>query len=261
MRGDTCLTSLLLQVLRLTTTCWAQGSSTGQYVQTAPVLASALSTAVSRRSTSGVENSTSRDLWPAVSQLAWCLAMTANAAEPHCITAVSVHPHHPNTPCWLRCCLKRLHVLLLLPLHICPLRYVYQETLGRWSALDLFFGLAFLARRDSERYPAADIAATGTPLAPSSRVEARRLLAELRKVRRYMVYCQGLRHRTAEQQQRHWADALGTGGHSTGGLQRPLAIHKATACQFAILQQLHGERGEHGDACTSGVLLMQGVAW
>jgi hypothetical protein len=91
-------------------------------------------------------------------------------------------------------------------------RYVYQETLGRWSALDLFFGLAFLARRDSERYPAADIAATGTPLAPCSRLEAQRLLAELRRVRRYMVYCQGLRHRTAEQQQRHWADALDTGG-------------------------------------------------
>lgn len=43
-------------------------------------------------------------------------------------------------------------------------RYVYHETLGRWHTVDLFVGLAYLANRDAVEYPAADIAAHGTPV-------------------------------------------------------------------------------------------------
>jgi hypothetical protein len=95
---------------------------------------------------------------------------------------------------------------------------VFQETLGRWHAVDLFFGLAYLSRREwGAEHPAADIAATGVPicegLAPP---QAEAMLSELRTLRRLMVFCQGLRHHGAEAQQRHWARLLGTGAAPAG---------------------------------------------
>lgn len=91
------------------------------------------------------------------------------------------------------------------------LRYVYQETLGRWRAVDLFFGLAYLSRRESNEYPAADIAAAGAPVCDGlSREGARALLSELKLLRRMAIYCQGLRHHGAAAQRRHWTTLLGT---------------------------------------------------
>lgn len=91
------------------------------------------------------------------------------------------------------------------------LRYVWLETLGRWRAVDLFFGLAYLSRRDGDEYPAADIAAAGAPVCEGlGDAEARALLEELRLLRRMAVYCQGLRHHGAAAQRRHWTALLGT---------------------------------------------------
>lgn len=93
-------------------------------------------------------------------------------------------------------------------------RYMYQETLGRWHAIDLFFGLAYLSRRGTEVYPAADIAAAGRVVntAEVSPEAAQEMLLELQRVQRYMLYCQGLRHHKAELQRKHWHDLVGTGG-------------------------------------------------
>jgi hypothetical protein len=99
-----------------------------------------------------------------------------------------------------------------------PASYVYQETLGRWHAIDLFFGLAYISRRESREYPAADIAAAGAPVCQGlGRAEAAALLEELRLLRRLMVYCQGLRHHGADAQRRHWLLGLGTGEAAGGG--------------------------------------------
>jgi hypothetical protein len=38
---------------------------------------------------------------------------------------------------------------------------------------------------------------------------AQALLVQLQHVRRYMLYCQGLRHHRPEQQRKHWKDMLG----------------------------------------------------
>lgn len=90
---------------------------------------------------------------------------------------------------------------------------MYTETFGRWHALDLFFGLAYLSRRAMDEYPAADIAAAGHPLSTPgmSPAAAQELLMELQHARRYMLYCQGLRHHKPEQQRKHWKDMLGLG--------------------------------------------------
>jgi hypothetical protein len=93
-------------------------------------------------------------------------------------------------------------------------RYMYQETLGRWHAIDLFFGLAYLSRRGTEVYPAADVAAAGRVIntAELSPEAAHDMLLQLQRVQRYMLYCQGLRHHKAELQRKHWHDLVGTGG-------------------------------------------------
>lgn len=110
-------------------------------------------------------------------------------------------------------------------------RYMYLETFGRWHAIDLFFGLAYLSRRATSEYPAADIAAAGQAISGQqlSAVEAQRLLQELRDVRRYMLYCQGLRHHRPEQQKKHWHDLVGLGKyiiwyHSYKGQQAKCSI-------------------------------------
>ena len=38
---------------------------------------------------------------------------------------------------------------------------MYGETLGRWRTADLLIGLAYLARREREEHPIADIAGCG----------------------------------------------------------------------------------------------------
>lgn len=94
----------------------------------------------------------------------------------------------------------------------CNTRYMYQETLGRWHAIDLFFGLAYLSRRDSQVYPASDIAAAGRPISTNLSLQERTaLLEQLRQVRRYMLYCQGLRHHKPALQRKHWKDSNGLG--------------------------------------------------
>jgi hypothetical protein len=98
-------------------------------------------------------------------------------------------------------------------------RYTYNETLGRWGALDLFFGLSYLSRRPSDAYPASDIAATGRPLhGPALEPQAAVvLLQQLQEARRYMLYCQGLRHHKPELQKKHWRILVGLGEQGWGG--------------------------------------------
>lgn len=91
---------------------------------------------------------------------------------------------------------------------------MYHETFGRWHAIDLFFGLAYLARRPTEEYPAADIAAAGQVLhdVRMQPQHARDLIQQLQEVKRYMLYCQGLKHNKPELQLKHWRITTGLGG-------------------------------------------------
>lgn len=123
-------------------------------------------------------------------------------------------------------------------------RYMYQETFGKWHAIDLFFGLAYLSRRAADEYPAADIAAAGQPLATQHMATGatRALLLQLQHARRYMLYCQGLRHHGPEQQRKHWRDLLGLreadilAHNPAAGLLRPAyAIVKDTTTRQVIL--------------------------
>ena len=41
---------------------------------------------------------------------------------------------------------------------------MYSESLGRWRTADLLIGLAYLARREGEEHPVADIAANAQPI-------------------------------------------------------------------------------------------------
>ena len=43
-------------------------------------------------------------------------------------------------------------------------RYMYSEILGRWRTADLLIGLAYLARREGQEHPVADIAAKAQPI-------------------------------------------------------------------------------------------------
>lgn len=90
---------------------------------------------------------------------------------------------------------------------------MYQETLGRWHAIDLFFGLAYLSRRAIDEYPAADIAAAGQALHDQHMqpAAAQELMHQLQEVRRYMLYCQGLKHHKPELQLKHWRITTGLG--------------------------------------------------
>eukprot|EP00882_Tetradesmus_deserticola_P015060 GHRQ01016032.1.p1 GENE.GHRQ01016032.1~~GHRQ01016032.1.p1 ORF type:complete len:240 (+),score=88.82 GHRQ01016032.1:354-1073(+) len=124
------------------------------------------------------------------------------------------------------------------------MRYVYQETFGKWHAIDLFFGLAYLSRRAADEYPAADIAAAGQPMATPhmAPAAAKALLVQLQHARRYMLYCQGLRHYRPEQQRKHWQDMLGLreqdilAHNPTAGLLRPaFAVVKDTTTRQVIL--------------------------
>ena len=45
----------------------------------------------------------------------------------------------------------------------CP-RYMYSESLGRWRTADLLIGLAYLARREGQEHPVADIASKAQPI-------------------------------------------------------------------------------------------------
>lgn len=56
-------------------------------------------------------------------------------------------------------------------------RYMYGETLGRWRTADLLIGLAYLARREPQESPVADIAKAARPLGQGVPVEQRRELA------------------------------------------------------------------------------------
>lgn len=55
-------------------------------------------------------------------------------------------------------------------------RFAYGETLGRWRTADLLIGLAYLARREKQEHPVADIAQSaklfglGTVVPPSAQV-------------------------------------------------------------------------------------------
>jgi len=93
---------------------------------------------------------------------------------------------------------------------------MYQETFGRWHAIDLFFGLAYLSRRPTNEYPAADIAAAGTALHDEQMQPqaAQDLTQQLQEVKRYMLYCQGLKHHKPELQLKHWRITTGLGEQS-----------------------------------------------
>lgn len=90
---------------------------------------------------------------------------------------------------------------------------MYQETFGRWHAIDLFFGLAYLSRRATDEYPACDIAAAGQPLHGQHMQlqDAQQLILQLQQLKRYMLYCQGLKHHKPELQLKHWRITTGLG--------------------------------------------------
>lgn len=41
---------------------------------------------------------------------------------------------------------------------------MYSESLGRWRTADLLIGLAYLARREGQEHPVADIASQAQPI-------------------------------------------------------------------------------------------------
>ena len=53
---------------------------------------------------------------------------------------------------------------------------MYGETLGRWRTADLLIGLAYLAKREGEGHPVADIAAQGRPIGEGASEEQRLVL-------------------------------------------------------------------------------------
>ena len=55
-------------------------------------------------------------------------------------------------------------------------RFMYGETLGRWRTADLLIGLAYLAKREGEGHPVADIAAQGRPIGEGASDEQRLVL-------------------------------------------------------------------------------------
>ncbi|KAK9804709.1 hypothetical protein WJX72_001137 [[Myrmecia] bisecta] len=83
------------------------------------------------------------------------------------------------------------------------LRYIHGETLGRWPVTDLFLGLAYLARRQGQEHPLADLAKQGRPCGDASNHSLHNhegLLAELHTLERFMNYCLALRERRPPQQ-------------------------------------------------------------
>ena len=67
---------------------------------------------------------------------------------------------HPIQRCtW--CCLRG-SAASLYSFHVLS-RYMYGETLGRWRSADLLIGLAYMARRELDYRPVADIAEQGVP--------------------------------------------------------------------------------------------------
>ena len=90
-------------------------------------------------------------------------------------------------------------------------RYAFGQTLGRWYTLDLFIGLAYLSHREALDYPAADIARQAKSLlalsepssssedSPADRDKLQTLLLEMNEVRRYLLFCRGLKFKMAEQ--------------------------------------------------------------
>lgn len=140
-------------------------------------------------------------------------------------------------------------------------RHLLTETLGRWSTLDLFFGLAYLARREPKEYPALDVAAIGVPVAetvpwptqgvPQPAANATTptslLHADLVALRRYLLICQGMRHRTAEMQRRHWFTHLAAiapddviAHRPAAGLLRPAYAVVADRATRAIVLAVRG---------------------
>jgi hypothetical protein len=134
---------------------------------------------------------------------------------------------------------------------------VYNETIARWHAIDLFFGLAYLSRRGSAEYPAADIAAAGQPLHGPHLTpgDARALQQQLREIKRHMLYCQGLRHHKPELQRKHWRITTGLGACSEHmlpvvsrlcGAQRVCSAGSARAAVTCLLPAntptLHAQR-------------------
>lgn len=83
------------------------------------------------------------------------------------------------------------------------LRYMYSESLGRWRTADLLIGLAYLARREGQEHPVADIAAKAQPigLQCADAPEQSDVLDEMRHIQRFMGYCLALRERRAAGQQ------------------------------------------------------------
>lgn len=86
--------------------------------------------------------------------------------------------------------------LLLLQYHSLVYRYMYGETLGRWKTADLLIGLAYLARREGEAHPVADIAAQGQPFGRSTPGPSQAsVFQEMKTIQRFMKYCLALRER------------------------------------------------------------------
>ncbi|KAA6418802.1 MAG: lipase class 3 family [Trebouxia sp. A1-2] len=80
---------------------------------------------------------------------------------------------------------------------------MYSESLGRWRTADLLIGLAYLARREGQEHPVADIAAKAKPvrLADVKPAHQTDVLEEMRHIQRFMGYCLALRERRPAGQQ------------------------------------------------------------
>ncbi|KAK9793715.1 hypothetical protein WJX73_006410 [Symbiochloris irregularis] len=64
------------------------------------------------------------------------------------------------------------------------LRYMYGETLGRWRTADLLIGLVYLARKEREEHPVADIAKQGALIGSRTGLDKEQVLEEMREMER-----------------------------------------------------------------------------
>ena len=89
------------------------------------------------------------------------------------------------------------------------LRYLHDQTIGRWRTMDLLFGLSYLCNKERNEHPVADIACYGSVyghgLVGKERDDALKRLDDIERVFRY---CSGLRERRPIFQRRYLVEIL-----------------------------------------------------
>ena len=90
------------------------------------------------------------------------------------------------------------------------LRYLHDQTLGRWRTVDLLFGISYLCSKDAPEHPVADIAHKGRVFAYGlSGKELSVAMRHLDDIERICRYCSGLRERRPVYQRRYLTEVLG----------------------------------------------------